>query len=182
MIVGIFVFSLSILALGGAYGWKYYLASKNVELQKELKIRRDQFNPDQIRIFKTANDKIELAKKILNDHIAVSQVFGFIETFTIENIRFTELNLIAPTDGKPITFTMRGYGQNYKTVAAQSDIFGRLEDIKLRDSLSDVIITNPEKAENDTVIFSLSGNINRRALSYKALTESVRKSVQNNEN
>ncbi len=182
MIVGIFVFSLSILALGGAYGWKYYLANKNVELQKELKTRRDQFNPEQIRVFKNLNDKIELAKKVLNDHIAVSQVFSFIEAFTIENIRFTELNLIVPQYGKPIIFTMRGYGQNYKTVAAQSDILGRLEEINLRDVLSDVIITNPERVENDTVAFNLSGSINRKALSYKTLTESVRKSMKNNDN
>ncbi|MEN9524022.1 MAG: hypothetical protein RL536_91, partial [Candidatus Parcubacteria bacterium] len=72
------LFIISILAAGGMYFWKSYLLSAQTAYKAELAERERQFNSDLIEELKRQNVKIDLAKNLINEHTATSQIFDVI--------------------------------------------------------------------------------------------------------
>ncbi|MEI6305064.1 MAG: hypothetical protein WCP09_03575 [Candidatus Taylorbacteria bacterium] len=167
---GVICFILSLCAVGGTYAWKQFLGTSQDSYRQQLADREKQFNVNLIAQLKGINVQVDLAKQLLNNHLAMSQVFDIISHFTSESSRFLSLDLSAPTtqtDG--VKISMRGYGKNFSSVAFQSDVLGKLENYGLRNIVKNPILSDPSLDSNNTVSFGFSASIEPSSMSYKQL-------------
>ena len=168
MTIGMFIFIVSLLVAGGAYGLTLYLASQKTSYVKTLTTQMAQFQTDDLKRFKIMNTKIDLAKQLLSQHILTSYIFDDVGNLISDKVRFTSMDISAPDVGKPITIHITGYGLNYEVVAWQSDVLGMLEQKGLRDVVLSPVITNPAKnSTNGTVSFDFTATINPSKISYE---------------
>ena len=105
---------------------KKYLADTNKTLDKNF-----------INTVVRFNTRIETAKLLLNNHVALTPIFNFLEQYTVSSITFTSFNVKQNADNF-IHIEMAGYsrGPDYDSIAQQSDEFGR------RDFFKDVIFAD----------------------------------------
>lgn len=182
MTLSTILFIASLTGVAGAYLWKNILNAAQTTYKQQLDTRVKQFNPDLIDSLKRANVKIDTAKQLLNNHIAMSKIFGIIGSLTIENVRFTSLNVTTSSanqsSGNPvssgnassngISVTMKGLGANLSAVAFQSDVLGRLDQYGLRNIVKNPILSDPSTdATNGSVAFGFSATIDPGSLSYE---------------
>lgn len=166
--LAIIIFVLSLAAVGGAFAWKQVLLSQQLGYQQDLATREKQFNTDLISQLKETNVKIDMAKQLLANHLALSQIFGLIGRVTIENVRFMSMDLDAPTkSGDDIKVTLSGYGTSLSAVAFQSDVMNKLEQYDLRKVIKNPILSDPSLDNNGTVAFGFTASIDPSSLSYE---------------
>lgn len=165
----VLLFIVSLGAAGGMYGWKSVALSRQQVLQDQLAEKQKQFNPDLIEELKRVNIKIDAANRILGNHVALSNIFDIIGRLTISGVRFTSLDLAAPSEGSgEIKISMRGYGTGLSAVAYQSDVLGQLEQYGLRKIVKNPIIANPAVGEGGRVSFDFSASIDPSSLNYSS--------------
>jgi len=167
MTIAVVLFVLSLLSIGGAYAYKYYLLSSNASGQAELAVRQKQFNLDQISLMKAESTKIALARQLLDSHLATSKVFSVLSQITTENVRFTSMEMTVPPGMSPISLSLFGYGRDYPSVAFQSDVLNNLAKYNLNATVKNAIVSNPNLNRNGTVAFSLTAQIDPSGLLYR---------------
>ncbi|MES2216733.1 MAG: hypothetical protein V4481_05585 [Patescibacteria group bacterium] len=168
MTIGVFVFLASLVAAGAAYAWKGVLTSSQEKYKKDLADREQQFQVSRIEDLKRTNVRIDLASKLLSEHLAVSQIFDIVSRFTVSDVRFISLSLGSsatnPADG--LRIEMKGYGSNLAAVAFQSDVLGQLERYGLRKIVKNPILSDTTTDSNGTEAFGFSAVIDPSAMSY----------------
>jgi len=173
MTLAVILFIVSLGSIGGAYAWTQYLTSAQVSYKTDLINRQKQFNVDLISQLKQVNVQIDTAKQLLNNHLALSGIFGIIGALTSEDVRFTSLDLTAPaTPGDTIKVSLSGYGTSLAAVAFQSDVLGQLaaynvSNISLNKIVKNPILSNPALTGNGTVSFGFTADIDPSTLSYE---------------
>lgn len=167
MAIGVVVFILSLLSIGGIYLWKQYLLGAQEKYQAALTQRQKEFNIDQISLMKAQSTKIALAKQLLNNHLSSSKVFSVISQLTSESVRFLSMDLRIPVGlTGPLQLTLSGYGRDFPSVAFQSDVLNQLDRYGLRSVIKNAIVSNPSLNRNGTVSFSFTAEIDPTSLSY----------------
>lgn len=170
MVLAVVIFLGSLGAAGGAYFWKQYLISQQQSFKIDLKNRENEFNPDLIQQLKVANVQIDTAKQVLASHIALSQVFGIIQQFTIANVRFLTLTMTGPTSqNSGVDISMNGYGTNLAAVAFQSDVLGQLAQYGLSKIVKNPMISDPALDPAGKVSFGFKATLDPVSLSYERL-------------
>lgn len=171
MTVATVLFIASIVAAGSAYGYKQYLINDQVTQKENLAAREKEFNTDLIEKLKNQSIKIDYARRLLNNHLAVSQMFDVIGRLTIENVRFVSLDLSTPTSNldEGIKVSLQGAGTSLSAVAFQSDVLGKLDDYGLRKIVKNPVITNPTLNTTGAVSFGLTAIIDPSTFSYEKL-------------
>jgi len=168
MIIATMLFILSLVAAAGAYAWKQYLLSSQESYKSTLSTREQQFNTDLISQLKGENVRIDLAKQLLQNHMALSQIFDIIGRLTIEDVRFMSMDVTAPTSGNDgVKVSLQGYGTSFSAVAFQSDVLNDLDQYGLRKVVKNPILSNPSAGSNNTVSFGFSATIDPSSLSYE---------------
>jgi hypothetical protein len=174
MILAVMIFIISLGAVGGMYLWKEYLVSKQENYKKQLVQKEKQFDSNLIQQLKRENVKIDLAKQLLDKHLAVSSIFSIISQFTIRDVRFLSMDVSAPNDqSSDLKFDMDGYGTSLQAVAFQSDVLGQLEQYGLRDIVKNPIMSDPSLDASGAVSFGFTATINPNSLSYEKLISSM---------
>lgn len=175
MSIAVLIFIVSLGALGGSFAIKSYLLNQQQKYSEELTKRESSFETDTIKNLKELNLKIDISKQLLNDHLAISQIFEKIGIMTIEKVRFLSLDVTMPQKkGEDIKINLNGYATNYYAVAWQSDVLGKLELLGLRNIVKNPMLTNPVSNQNDTVSFGFSASIDPKSMTYaKSLTQDV---------
>lgn len=167
MIIGVMVFILSLLSIGGVYLWKQYLLGAQEKYQAALVQRQKEFNIDQISLMKAQSTKIALAKQLLNNHLASSKIFSVISRLTSESIRFLNMDLKIPAGVVgPIQLSLSGYGRDFPSVAFQSDVLNQLDKYGLRTVIRNAIVSNPFLNRNGTVSFGFTAQVDPTSFSY----------------
>jgi len=175
MLIGVIIFVLALLSVGGAYLWQQHLQSVAIGYGKDLATREQQFNIDLISQLKASSVKIGMAKQLLANHLAYSKIFAFIGQFTAENVQFTSMEVTAPSASNGnIQVTLSGYGLNLSTVAFQSDVLSQLKNYDLDKVVKNPIVSAPVLNSNGTVTFTLSFSVVPSSLSYAASVNSVK--------
>jgi len=173
MTIATILFILSIAGAGGTYAYDQYLQNAQSGYKDQLVARENQFNVNLIEQLKSENVKINLARQVLNNHVALSQVFEMISRITIENVRFMNLDIAVPAvtdaNNSGVKMTLQGYGTSFSSVAFQSDVLNQLDQYKLRNVIKNPILSNPAQGTNNTVSFGFSATIDPASLSYEKL-------------
>jgi hypothetical protein len=168
MVIAVFTFIISMVAAGSMFFWKSYLESSQKTYKEQLSQRENQFNTDLIEELKRQNIKIDLGKQLIDNHIAVSQIFSIIGSLTIEDVRFLNMDVtLGATNSDGVKVSMKGYGTSLSAVAWQSDVLGQLDRYGLRKVVKNPIISDPSLDNNGLVSFGFNATIDPASLSYK---------------
>jgi hypothetical protein len=168
MSIAVFFFIVSLAGAGGAYAWKGILEKAQVSYKQQLADRERAFNVNLIEELKRANIQIDTATKLLQNHLAISQVFDVISRLTISNVRFSSLDLrFNPgMSGESIKIEMKGQGTSLTAVAFQSDVLGQLEQYGLRKVVKNPALNDPGFNSDGMVSFGFMAEVDPDALTY----------------
>ncbi len=160
MAIAVILFVISVLAIGGVYGWKQVLLSSQVKNQQKLAEVESKFNVEQISFLKGQAAKITIARQLVTNHLAVSKIFSVISQLTNENVRFQTMSLTIPAGNQtPFQLVLSGYGRSFPSVAFQSDVLNSLEKYGLRGVVKNAIVSDPLLNTNGTVTFGFTAQV-----------------------
>lgn len=167
MSIAITLFVISVLSIGGVFIWKQILLSSQTTYQQSLAQREKSFNIDQISLMKAQAAKIQLARQLLNNHMAISKIFAVISKLTSENVRFLSMDLTVPAGTQnPFQLVLAGYGRSFPSVAFQSDVLNQLDKYGLRTVVKNAIVSDPSLNHDGTVGFGFTAQIDPSSFAY----------------
>ena len=175
MLIAVLLF---VLSLGGAglvfFGKGYFLKIQN-DLKYDLAENEKRFNLPLIEELKRANTKIDLAKQLLNNHIAVSEAINIISALTAEKVYFTDFEFSATDASKNAVASqsgvykvkMKGVADSFNSIAFQSDVFGRSQKYGTNKVLRNPILSDMALDAGGNVTFNFSADITLPDISYE---------------
>lgn len=163
LIVAIFLVIVSGLVSAGLFLYKNYLTKqKEISSAALLKIR-DSFEKDTIEELDLFNQKTEVAKQILSNHIVLSPLFNVLEEITIPQVQYNKFEQKTDTTGN-FMVSIQGVARDYRSIALQADMFNSAKG----SSFKNVIFSNLTKDEkNNKINFNLEFAVDSNLLSYE---------------
>lgn len=162
-IIGAFVFAVVLVASIGVFAYEQYLTktidSKNIELSNRVK----NFDKSSVSHFVKLDARFQAAAIILNNHLAVSTLFGLISDNTIKSVQFTDFKYTMDDSGK-LNVSLSGKAPNFASVALQSDTFSA------KPYLQNQVFSGLGLASDGGVLFKYTALVDPSAIKYKVAT------------
>jgi hypothetical protein len=155
LVVSLFVLGLAVLAAAGTYAYGRYLSHELQVKSEELATAQRGVNEDQVEEFVRLRDRLTHGRDLLDNHVALSQVFDVLEAQTLVSVRFSSLDLKI-ADDHTAQIEIDGTARNFNALAAQSNAFASEKGI--RRAIFSGIVVNP----NNTVNFKLTADLDSR--------------------
>ena len=176
LVISVIVFILSLAAAGFAFAWQRVLLSEQSQYKNDLAADQNQFNTSLISTLTTANEKITIAKSLLQNHLAVSEIFNIISQLTIASVQWKSFTFSAPSasgaqsagggSSGDATISMQGETDSYYSVAYQSDVFSQSSEFGTNKVIKDPVLSNLSVGPDGEVDFSFTASIDPSELSY----------------
>lgn len=157
LVVALFVFGLAVIASVGTYAYDRYLTHVLQVKSEELANAQREVNEDQVEEFLRLRDRLTYGQGLLEDHVAVSQVFDVLETQTLATVRFSNLDLRV-ADDHTAQIDVEGTARNFNALAAQSNAFAAEKGIR-RAIFSGIVVN-----ANGSVNFRLTADLDAKLL------------------
>ncbi len=154
------IFVLAIAGSIGVYVWQHVIETKIAQDEQSLARTKQEFDPALIDTLSKLDSRLQAAKDILNNHIAISSFFDLLQTITLKSVRFTSFNYTLVGKDK-INITLSGEGQSFSSIALQSDVFGQNKLLK------DPIVSNLSLQQNGSVGFDFTASLDPKVALYK---------------
>jgi hypothetical protein len=174
MLIAVIIF---VVSLGGAvfsYLGQIYLLNVQKQSKLDLTENEKRFNTSRIEDLQKANAKIDLAKQLLRNHVAVSEALNIVAGLTAEKVYFTDFEFDAPDNfGKTAdtagTFKikMKGVADSFNSIAFQSEVFGKSEQYGTNKMLKNPILSDMTVDDKNNVKFNFSADLNTPDISYE---------------
>lgn len=189
-VICVIVFFGSVALSLGSYLYKGFL-QKSLQNKKEVLERaRKGFDLDTIKELKRLDTRIEVARKLLDQHIAVSGFLGILEQATLKSVRLNDLSLTVGSNSISAQnsslsvgnaqIKARASAKNYTSVALQSDVFNKTKGLK------EPIFSDLNLDDKGNVNFTVSAFVDPQVLKFKTLigdgqiAEPVQQETSNN--
>ncbi len=157
VLIATVLFFASAAAAGGVYAWRWNL-NREIESQADqLEKVRDSFDPKFIEQASLLNDRIVAANKILDGHLAPTELFDIFEQFTLRTVAFQSFTAVRGANGS-VALTATGVGKNFEAVVLQSDWFGDGPDGDGA-RLKDVVFSRLGETDRREATFNFSATI-----------------------
>lgn len=165
-LVAFLIFALSALAAGGVVVWNKILDTRIATEKETLKVNESALDSNSVREFVRLRDRIDSANKLLQNHLAPSNIFQVLELYTLKRIRFNDFSY-AYAGADKVSVTMRGQAEGndaYEAISTQSKQFTipKLKNVFKSPIFGDL---NFVEASN-LVTFTFSTIIDSRLISY----------------
>ncbi len=160
--IGMICFGLSVASGIVVFGWEK-VEKNNIEKNKvQLETNKKQFGSD-IEFLKKFNTKINLTKKLVENHTAIAEVFSIVDSLAVDNVRFTEFEYSLPLDPAKdkIEIKLKGEALSFPALAYQSDVLAET------DKITDGIVFDLALVDKGLVNFGITGNIPFDKILYK---------------
>ena len=118
----VIVFIIVILAAVGVFLYTELLERNITRKEAALAQAREAFEPQLIEELARLDARVDSAEALLSGHIAPTQLFGLIESITLQTVRFNTLSFAEEVDG--YVLGLSGEAQSFASVALQSDVLG----------------------------------------------------------
>jgi len=164
-VLALIAFLISLTATLGVFLYKQYLNQSLNNKAETLEEARAAFEPALIRELTRLDTRLKTSQLLLDQHIALSRLFEFLENNTVQDVQYTSFDFSRLTDGLS-SVTLTGRARSFNAVALQSDIFG-----KSRFILNPIFSALNTDDENN-IRFSVSAEVSSELLSYRAIAES----------
>ncbi len=157
------LFFIACLVSAGLFLYTQYITGAISDKIAQLKANRDAFQPALIEELVRLDDRMTSAKRLLETHVAPSEVLRFLEQNTTRSVRYLSLRYRnAPTDvpEKQVLLSLQGTAPDFKSVAQQSDVFSSHELVR------EPLFSNLNVSETDQAVFSASMSLEPRILRF----------------
>ncbi len=161
--VSLIIFVISLLLAVAVLGYKFYVKASINRMSQEIEVSRGDLVPNSANDFIRLNDRLISTQTLLDNHIAVSPLFDFLEATTLKSVRFDDF--VYNTTPAGIELTMRGQARGYAAVALQSDVFNK-SPFFIEPVFSDLRLN-----ESGNVVFTFKALISPSFVSYKKQIE-----------
>ncbi len=158
------VFFLSLAAALGAFGYKFYLNRSIGKMGAELEEARATLAAEPIDEFIQLNNRIVATGEVVAAHVMLSPFFDFLESSTVQLLRFTGATYTSTDSGPSITLT--GASPSYATLALQADIFNKSGYFR------NPVFSGLNLDERGNVTFTFTAQVDPSLLSYTRFIES----------
>ena len=162
-IIATVLFTITILAFGGMFGYKIILQNQINEADKALNDAREAIATSKIQELLDANSRISSTKDLLEKHVVVSELLVLLQTMTVKNMRFSELNYTNKDNLSNITASVES--ASYNAIVQQSKIFDSTSFVQSY-SFSDFNL-----GDNGVVKMKFSADLSPDLFSYKKVVE-----------
>ncbi len=181
MIIGMLIFIVSLGGAGFTFVAEKYLINAQEQLKIDLKDREKKFDSALIEKLKKANTKIDIAKEILSNHIATSEIFDIIAGLTIEGVYFQSLDISKEGDSGVsgggntgiYKIGMKGLANSFSSVAFQSDVLGKSEKYGTNKVIKNPILSNLAVDDGGNVSFDFSAEISQSDINYEKILNEI---------
>ncbi|MCX6747948.1 MAG: hypothetical protein NTW98_03350, partial [Candidatus Nomurabacteria bacterium] len=166
LVIAIFIFLSMVAAAGGVYFYKSIVDKNISEMEKNLNIAKNRFEPSKITQLQTLDRRLKASNEILGKHIAVSPIFKALSEITMKSVRYTKFGYDVGTSKESrVVIKLSGQAQRYSSIALQSDLF------KKNKNLIDPVFSNLALDEKGNVLFDLEFSVDPNFVDYKQTVE-----------
>jgi len=160
--ISIFIFFTVIIASGGLYFYKGVLSKSIVQMDKDLALAKNRFEPSKINQLQTLDKRLRASDLVLSKHIVVSPIFKALQDITMKTVRYTKFSYDIGTDKNPkILIKMSGQAIGYRSIALQSELFTKNKYIV------DPVFSNLSLNDKGSVLFDLQFSVDPSFVDYK---------------
>ncbi len=164
-VVSVFVFFSVVLTAGGLYFYKATLTKRIDQMNKDLIIAKNRFEPAKINQLKELDKRLSSATSILAGHVAISPIFDLLEKVTLKTVRYTKFSYAFSTEtNSRIDVQMSGQAVGYRSIALQSDLFS-----EHKKEIIDPVFSNLSLDNKGNVIFDLNFSVDPSFINYEQL-------------
>lgn len=163
LLLSIILFIVAIALAGGVWLWQKSLVSQIEKDKAALVAAKDSYEEDTINPLIRLNDRIETAKILLGQHLAVSPVFTLLEQNVLRNIRLKSLKFSDAGNNK-IKIDLSGTASSYDSLSKQSDAFGSET---LRKFISQPVISDFSPTADGSISFNFTASVDPNLVSYE---------------
>ena len=171
MLIAVILFLVSALLGGGVFAYKITLKGAIKSQLENLDQARSAFEPKFISEATRLNSRIVNANRLINNHLAPSEIFHLLEDFTLQTISFSKFEFEDGEDGT-IKIISAGEGDSFRSIVLQSDKFGE------SGYMRDVLFSDLEPNDFGNVNFTMDASIDPRLVLYRRSLEPVDNSDQ----
>ena len=123
------IFVISAALWGGLRMYKNYLNNNIVQLGNSIANQKASFEIPTVNEVTGFSEKISVAKKLLAEHKAFSNVLDFLQDFTMKDVRFNDLNYSSADSGEP-SLVLSGTTKSYAGLTAQIQALEKYNQVK----------------------------------------------------
>lgn len=123
MLLSVVILAAMIALSAGVFLFDRFLANNVVKKEEQLARAREAFDPILIQDLIRLDSRLNAASDILARHLAPSEVFALLQSFTLQSISYKSLTYSIGEDGV-IHIALTGDAQSVNGVALQSSVFG----------------------------------------------------------
>jgi hypothetical protein len=172
-VITVILFLGAVSLSAGSYFYQKFLLDALSKKKDTLQQARKGFDIDTIKELKRLDTRIETAKNLLDQHMAISGVFDILQQTTLKTISYSSFSLVSvaasdsgdvaagPGAASSIQIKMSGVAQSFNSVALQSDLLVKTRGIK------EPIFSNVALDQKGNVSFSVSALIDPFVLRYR---------------
>ena len=160
MLIAMIAFITSVLLTVGVFVYKFTLKGAIESQLKTLEKARQSFEPTFISEASRLNERITNVNRILNNHLAPSEVFSLLEEFTLQTISFDRFQFLDENNGT-IKIIASGNADSFRSIVLQSDKFGQ------SGYLRDVLFSGLEPNEFDDINFDMEASLDPQLVLYR---------------
>ena len=162
LVASIFILFATVLGTGGLYFYKGIVAKNIADLQNNLTLAQNRFEPSKITELQVLDKRLIASTEILASHIAVTPIFSALEQMTMETVRYTKFSYTVPDDqNSAVNVKMSGVAIGYRSVALQSDLFAQNK------NFIDPVFSNLTLDNSGNVVFDLQFSVDPKFVNYK---------------
>lgn len=161
-VVAIFILVTIVLASAGLFFYKGIMAKNIRTMEDQLNIAKNSFEPAKITELQVLDRRLRASAQILSGHIAITPVFTVLQDLTMKTVRYTKFTyVLGDENNSKVTIKMSGIAVGYRSVALQSDLFAKNQNI------IDPVFSNLTLDTKGNVIFDLEFTVDPAFVDYK---------------
>jgi hypothetical protein len=159
------VFFLTLILLGGAFGYEFYLKNQIELVKAEVVKANESYQLQDAKNIIAANSRLMSIKRLVDRHIAMSEMFSLLQTLTLKKVAFS--NFSYKSIGGENEITMDTEAQTYNALAQQLAAFSENSYIK-KPRFTDFALS-----ENGNIKTKFTAVIDPSLVSYKKAVEAL---------
>jgi Tfp pilus assembly protein PilN len=136
--------------------YSQYLTKKAETEAQQIVDAQKGISQDTVSQFTTLRNRLSAAKTVANNHIVPTQFLNLLETITVQNVHFTNVNFKV-NDDRTASVTLDGLAANFNALETESTEFAKQAAIKNPDFSS--FLLNKDNTVSFTVTATLDPSI-----------------------
>lgn len=168
--ISIFLVVITILASAAGFLYEKKLIRDNEEKKQKIEGEIKTFDPKLTNELTTLKTRIDAAKELLKNHLALTKFFDLLNENTVSTVQFKDFSYTGGP-GKPLVVKLSGQAKSFNDLIFQSDT------ILANPNLKNVVFSGFDLDKNGNVIFVMDAEINQAYISYQKMIDGLASSV-----